>query len=128
MDGYISREAVFQVVHGIAKGIADRDTKAFVAKDMKAFYKIKGAKEILDSVDTILSYIPTADVQPIDRWISIEESKPKDTQQVLAVVDGDVREAFYNAGCFIGSDFYRSINEVKWWQPLPEPPKDGDAK
>ena len=66
------------------------------------------------------------DVQPVDRWTSIEESKPKDMQQVLAVVDGDVREAFYNAGCFIGSNFYRSINEVKWWQPLPEPPKDGE--
>jgi hypothetical protein len=71
--------------------------------------------------------IPTADVQPVDRWTSIEESKPKDMQQVLAVVDGEVREAFYNAGCFIGSNFYRSINEVKWWQPLPEPPKDGDT-
>ena len=57
---------------------------------------------------------PRADVQPVDRWISIEESKPEDMQQVLAVVDGDVREAFYNTGCFIGSNFYRSINEVKW--------------
>lgn len=72
--------------------------------------------------------VPSADVQPVDRWTSIEESKPKDMQQVLAVVDGDVREAFYDAGCFIGSNFYRSINEVKWWQPLPEPPKDGDTK
>lgn len=70
--------------------------------------------------------IPAADVQPVNRWISIEESKPKDMQQVLAAVDGDVREAFYNAGCFIGSNFYRSINEVKWWQPLPKPPKDGE--
>ena len=72
--------------------------------------------------------ITDTDVQPVDRWISIEESKPKDTQQVLAVVDGDVREAFYDTGCFIGSNFYRSINEVKWWQPLPEPPKEGDVE
>ena len=128
MDEYISREAVFQVVHGIARGIADRDIEALKAKDMKAFYMTKGAKEILDSVDTDLCYIPAATVQPIDRWISIEESKPEDMQQVLAVVDGDAREAFYNAGCFIGSNFYRNINEVKWWRPLPEPPKDGDAK
>lgn len=65
MDEYISREAVFQVVHGIARGIADRDIEALKAKDMKAFYMAKGAKEILDSVDTDLCYIPTADVQPI---------------------------------------------------------------
>ena len=128
MKEYISKEAVFQVVHGIARGIADRDIEALKAKDVKAFYKAKGAKEILDSVDTDLCYIPAADVQPVNQWISIEESKPKDMQQVLAVVDGDVREAFYNAGCFIGSNFYRSINEVKWWQPLPEPPKDGDTE
>lgn len=71
MDGYISREAVFQVVHGIARGIATKDTEALKAKDMKTLYKIKGAKEILDSVDTNLSYIPTADVQPVKRgrWI-----------------------------------------------------------
>ncbi len=65
MDEYISREAVFQVVHGIARGIADRDTEALKAKDMKAFYMAKGAKEILDSVDTDLCYIPAADVQSI---------------------------------------------------------------
>ena len=80
------------------------------------------------SGEEILKSVKSADVQPAPQWISIEESKPKDMQRVLAVVDGDVREAFYNEGCFIGSNFYRSINEVKWWQPLPEPPKDGDTE
>ena len=84
--------------------------------------------ELLNDFIVIPKDTKAADVQPVDRWTSIEESKPKDMQQVLAVVDGDVREAFYNAGCFIGSNFYRSINEVKWWQPLPEPPKDGDKE
>ena len=79
------------------------------------------------AISIFIEEMQAADVQPVDRWTSIEESKPKDMQQVLAVVDGDVREAFYNAGCFIGSNFYRSINEVKWWQSLPEPPKDGDT-
>lgn len=65
MTEYISREAVFQVVHGIARGIADRDTEALKAKDMKAFYMAKGAKEILDSVDTDLCYVPVADVQQV---------------------------------------------------------------
>jgi uncharacterized Zn finger protein len=91
--------------------------------------KISNEFEIpMSELCDVFADIPATDVQPVDRWISIEESKPKDMQQVLAVVDGDVREAFYNAGCFIGSNFYRSINEVKWWQPLPEPPKDGDAE
>lgn len=70
-DEYISREAVFQVVHGIARGIATKDIEALKAKDMKTFYKIKGAKEILDSVDTDLCYIPAADVQSVKhgKWI-----------------------------------------------------------
>lgn len=65
MDEYISKKAVFQVVHGIARGIATKDIESLNAKDMKTFYKIKGAKEILDSVDTDLCYIPIADVQPV---------------------------------------------------------------
>ena len=75
MTEYISREAVFQVVHGIARGIADGDIEALKAKDMRALYKAKGAKEILDSVDTDLCYIPVADVQPVrrGRWITKAE-------------------------------------------------------
>ena len=71
MAEYISREAVFQVVHRIA----DRDIEALKAKDMKTLYKIKGAKEILDSVDTALYYIPAADVQPVKhgRWIITDD-------------------------------------------------------
>lgn len=77
MAEYLSREAVFQVVHGIARGIADRDIEALKAKDMKTLYKIRGAKEILDSVDTDLCYIPVADVQPVrhGRWEYIRNVK-----------------------------------------------------
>lgn len=89
-------------------------------------FNSKQLESITEMIYELGNSIESADVQPVDRWTSIEESKPKDMQQVLAVVDGDVREAFYNAGCFIGSNFYRSINEVKWWQSLPEPPKDGE--
>ena len=72
MAKYISREAVFQVVQGIANGIADRDIEALKAKDMKGFYEANGAKEILDSVETALCYIPAADVQPVKhgRWLN----------------------------------------------------------
>lgn len=111
MNDYISRE-------GAIKKITVAQVKATTGIEDVAYYR--AIKIIRD--------MPAADVQPVDRWTSIEESKPKDMQQVLAVVDGDSREAFYNAGCFIGSNFYRSINEVKWWQPLPEPPKDGDTE
>lgn len=66
MDEYISREAVKQVLCGIANGLSVGETEALKTKDVKALYKIKGAKEILNALDTDLSYIPSADVQPID--------------------------------------------------------------
>ena len=96
MNEYISREAVFQVVHRIAREIATKDTEALKAKDMKTFYKIKGAKEILDSVDTDLCYIPVADVQPVDRWISVNDKLPEQDEEVLVLTkDKDIMTMIY---------------------------------
>lgn len=111
IDGYVTKDDLYRLISQIKRN-------PYFVVDDKTCHIITEA----------ISNMKTSDVQPVDRWTSIEESKPKDMQQVLAVVDGDVREAFYDAGCFIGSNFYRSINEVKWWQPLPEPPKDGDTE
>lgn len=71
MDEYISREAVEQVLCGIANGLSVGVTNALETKDVKALYKIKGAKEILNTIDNDLSFIPTADVQPLKHgwWI-----------------------------------------------------------
>lgn len=67
MNEYISREAVEQVLCGIANGLSVGEAEALKAKDVKALYKIKGAKEILNAVDNDLSFIPAADVQPVKR-------------------------------------------------------------
>ena len=138
MSEYLSREAVFQVVHGIARGIADRDIEAFKAKDMKAFYKAKGAKEILDTVDTDLCYIPVSDVQPINRWISVDDRLPEIDERVYVYIPKP--DNHYNteiAYISKGSDdypywvlkdksrFYSTrFHYISHWQPLPEPPQD----
>ena len=62
---YISREAVEQVLCGIANGLSVGEAEALKTKDIKALYKIKGAKEILNAIDNDLCFIPAADVQPI---------------------------------------------------------------
>lgn len=74
-DEYIKREAVSQVLQGIANGLLVGETEALKAKDMKSLLKIKAAKEILKTVDNDLCFIPTADVQPVKRgrWINIYE-------------------------------------------------------
>ena len=71
MAEYISREAIKQVLCGIANGLSVEETKAFKTKGVKALYKIKGAKEILNAIDNDLSFIPATDVQPVKRgrWI-----------------------------------------------------------
>lgn len=53
MNEYISREAVEQVLRGIANGLSVGETNALETKDVKALYKIKGAKEILNTVELI---------------------------------------------------------------------------
>lgn len=142
MDKYISREAVFQVVHGIARGIADRDIEALKAKDMKTLYKIAGAKEILDSVDTDLCYIPAADVQPVDRWISVNDRLPEINERVLVYIPKpdnhyNTEIAYLSEGndnypywvLRDKSQFYSTrLHYISRWMPLPEPPKDGDAE
>lgn len=67
MADYISREAAEQVLRGIANGLSVGETEALKTKDLKALYKIQGAKEILNSVDNDLCFIPAADVQPVKR-------------------------------------------------------------
>ena len=65
MPEYISREAIKQVLYGIANGVSVGEAEALKTKDIKALYKIKGAKEILNAIDNDLCFIPAADVQPI---------------------------------------------------------------
>ena len=74
MAEYISREAVEQVLCGIANGLSVGETEALKTKDVRALYKIKGAKEILNAVDNDLSFIPSVEVQPVKhgKWIWIK--------------------------------------------------------
>lgn len=130
------------MIHGIARGIADRDIEALKAKDIKAFYKAKGAKEILDSVDTDLSYIPTADVQPTDTWISVDNELPEINERVLVYIPKpdnhyNIEIAYLSEGnddypywvLRDKSQFYSTrFHYISRWMPLPKTPKDGDAK
>ena len=65
MAEYISREAIKQVLCGIANGLSVGETEALKTKGVNALYKIKGAKEILNAIDNDLSFIPAADVQSV---------------------------------------------------------------
>lgn len=110
MNDYISREAVLQKFlergSGYINGLTMRD---------------------------IINEIPSADVQPIPQWISVDERLPKPFELVLCYcisTSGDLD--FYMVGCInkhwglLKGETFVSEKEthriVAYWQPLPPRP------
>ena len=141
MAEHISREAIKQVLYGIANGLSVGETEALKTKDVKALYKIKGAKEILNAIDNDLSFIPAADVQPVNQWISVKDRLPEaveeDVNGKIAFSELVLVYLVYDNGfTFItvdkcNTDKKRWLHEipgegckVTHWQPLPKPPKE----
>lgn len=89
-------------------------------------------REMLDEIDAL----PAADVQPVDRWISVDDKLPDSDTTVLVWYTADslfgrfgdygvthYRESSgWSKASLIGDD-----QAIFYWMPLPEPPKEGDA-
>lgn len=70
-----------------------------------------------------------ADVQPINQWISVKDRLPENCIEVLVYdTDCGIVIGWYDKeiGDF-AADFISPLDAVTHWQPLPEPPKDGDT-
>ena len=76
-------------------------------------------KEVL----TMAEYCLKCGAKFAERWIPCSERLPEEETDVIAVIDGRSREAFYSDNSFIGSNFYRNAEEVTYWMPMPEPPE-----
>lgn len=76
----------------------------------------------------VIDEAPTLALVCQAKWILCSEQMPEEGQSVLAVVDGNVREAEYSYDAFSGSGFYRDAHGIEWWMPMPEPPKEGEGK
>lgn len=89
---------------------------------------------------------PAADVQPVDRWISVKDRMPDTPEEGLNVMYSDCCLVCDEFG-WCGMAYYitdgqkswwefadaQNKNKIDWtevshWQPLPEPPKDGDSE
>lgn len=79
--------------------------------------------------------LPSADVQSVDRWISVDDKLPVTTMTCLIWYEYDSlwgRFRDYGISWYSGNGWYQGyLNgdniEILYWQDLPEPPKDGEA-
>jgi len=93
--------------------------------------------EIAQICIRITDFEASADVQPINPWISVKDRLPDKSCECLGVVDGEVTEVNYNpkqkglicVWSMCDADGFKPLSgdAVTHWMPLPEPPKDGDT-
>lgn len=125
IDGYVTKDSLYRLISGIKRN-------PNIPVDDKTCSIIVEA----------ISDMPKADIQPVDRWISVKDRLPeiiynssenvliylKNGEQYVAMYVGEDKdfgiEAYWST-----SDMHRDFecDKVTRWQPLPEPPKDGDA-
>lgn len=102
--------------------------KASTAEEAKALFTVK------DVIYSQQRYF--TDVQPVDRWISIKDRLPEPNTWVMVYIKypspvfeiergiqkmTNIKKMFYE-----GKSFYYDFGTITYWQPLPEPPKDGE--
>lgn len=72
--------------------------------------------------------VETADVQPTNRWISVNDALPIYDGLVLVVdKNNTIRLGMYTDLGWTSQFGNPMVAHITYWQPLPEPPKDGDT-
>jgi hypothetical protein len=91
---------------------------------------------------SVMDYYLVKDVQPVNQWISVDDRLPNIGERVFVYIPRpdnhyNTEIAYISEGnddypyWVLGdkSQFYSTrFHYISHWQPLPEPPKDGDAK
>ena len=85
-------------------------------------------------VPNVLRNIPSADVQPVKQWISVDDKLPDTVDDCLVWYSCDTA---FGKSKSVGISFCSRYDWYKkhlngdnivvlYWMPLPEPPKDGE--
>lgn len=80
-----------------------------------------------DCDNCVFNKIPAADVQPVDRWINVDEALPNSGETVLIYYNNQFYIAKYNGDFaetmpWSSSGHWWGKELISFWQPLPEPP------
>jgi hypothetical protein len=116
MDDYISREAVVRYLKGYSEKELNKGGN---------FGMITSS--VLDKAERAVSEMPSADVQPVKQWYSVEENQPDSVGDDVLVVDsyGKYHIAYYLSGSenWMNQDTREPIKDVVKWRYL-----DGDGE
>lgn len=132
MDEYISKQKVLDYLNGYLHSLGEggTDTLLFDRGQRRA---------LINAIQDILA-VKAADVQLIDRWISVKDRLPEENILVLCYARSTTGEGndYFLGALAHGEFWFLKVNDIRhvsypvlhWevthWQPLQEPPKDGE--
>ena len=110
-------------------------------KDLEAAYIYPPVKEAYGTAARRIDQMPATDVQPVNQWISVNDRLPENNKLVLCYAQSTTGEgnSYFLGALALGEFWFLEVNdighvscpvlhwEVTHWQPLPDPPKDGDT-
>lgn len=87
-------------------------------------FNSKQLESITEMIYELENSIESADVQPVNQWISIDERLPQDGEEALVYAGNrGVMIGLYDSVLQVWLDYECCGLKVTHWQPLPEPPK-----
>lgn len=93
-------------------------------KDLEAAYIYPPVKEAYATAARRIDEIKAADVQPVDRWISVNEALPiYDGLVLIYYNDKRIRLGFYTEDGWYSDEGNPIMEQPDFWVRIPEPPK-----
>lgn len=121
MAEYISKQSIIDYLNGYLHSIGEGGADSLLFD--------RGQRRALINSIQDISAVEAADVQPVDRWISVKDRLPDEDGGYLVCKHNRVRVAEWCKDCWYSeSDLPIDDCAITYWQPLPKPPKDGDTK
>ena len=113
MDEYISKQSIIDYLNGYLHSIGE------VGADSLLFDR--GQRRALIYSIQDISAVEAADVQPVDRWISVEDRLPEEIGYYLVVIGNEMLVSIDIAE--YSENRWHKHDKVLYWQPLPDYPE-----